>query len=73
MISKSQDNLHILNTLAALQSIWEQYPDMRLGQIIVGLGPGEPALFYIEDDKLIEYMNTILTDLKKGQTILRKE
>jgi hypothetical protein len=43
---------HVLN---AVRKIWYAYPDLRLGQIICNVLPrGQTDPYYIEDDKLIE-------------------
>lgn len=42
----------ILNQLA---EIWQQNPDLRLGQLILNVIPDLQA-YYIEDDKLIELL-----------------
>lgn len=36
--------------LAALQALWERYPDQRLGQLIDNLTPKGLSTFYVEDD-----------------------
>lgn len=39
--------------LKKLQAVWEQYPDMRLGQLILNV-VGDPSLYYIEDQDLVD-------------------
>ena len=39
--------------LDELKQIWKEYPDLRLGQLLLNAVP-ESYLYYIEDDKLIE-------------------
>ena len=52
--------------LDELRRIWEAYPDLRLGQLILNFGPRDPALYYIEDEELISFMKTkIYTNLKE--------
>lgn len=43
--------------LIELTKLWKRFPDMRLGQLIYNaVSPKEPcpAIFYIEDDVLLE-------------------
>ena len=47
----------ILNILARLSKIWEKYPDLRLGQLLLNCF-SDPLLYYIEDDKLIEALES---------------
>ena len=44
--------------LAMLQKGWEKVPDWRFGQLVENLRTyiGVDDLFYIEDDKMIEYI-----------------
>lgn len=39
--------------LEELKSVWEQYPDLRLGQLICDIVP-EDKLYYVEDDMMLE-------------------
>ena len=48
-----RDVTRIEPMLEELKSVWEQYPDLRLGQLICDIGP-EEKLFYIEDDLMLE-------------------
>ena len=42
-------------TLDAIRGFWEQYPDLRLGQLIAVLAAGASIdPFYIEDDALVQ-------------------
>ncbi len=50
-----RDPSRIDEMLAALRDIWEESPDLRLGQLIVNaIRPADPCpeIFYIEDDGL---------------------
>ena len=41
--------------LATIREIWEQYPDMRLGQLLLNACPElENNPFYIEDDVVLD-------------------
>lgn len=48
-----RDVTRIEPMLEELKSVWEQYPDLRLGQLICDIVP-EQKLFYIEDDLMLE-------------------
>ena len=61
-----RDSKRIPIILDELKRIWEAYPDLRLGQLILNFGPRDPALYYIEDEDLINYMKTnIYNQLKR--------
>lgn len=42
--------------LAELAEIWKKYPDLRLGQLLSNVLQ-DPALYYVEDNKLIDYLH----------------
>ena len=64
-----RDPNRIPNILSELGRLWESFPDLRLGQLILNFGVNDPALYYIEDDELISLMKTnIYTLLKENQT-----
>ena len=48
-----RDPERIKSVLNRLQAVWEKYPDLRLGQLILNVVQ-DPTLYYLEDDKLIE-------------------
>lgn len=51
-----RDPARIEPVLDAIRRVWEQSPDLRLGQLLVNaVNPPEPCpeLFYIEDEKLV--------------------
>lgn len=51
--------------LNEIRIIWKQYPDLRLGQLILNVIEN-PALYYIEDEELVELLKqTYLKELKK--------
>ena len=52
----------IPNILARLNKIWEKYPDLRLGQLLLNCF-SDPLLYYIEDDKLIESLESYYLNL----------
>ena len=47
----------IPNILDKVGKIWEKYPDLRLGQLLLNCF-SDPLLYYIEDDKLIESLES---------------
>ena len=47
----------ISNVLDRLGKIWEKYPDLRLGQLLLNCF-SDPLLYYIDDDKLIESLES---------------
>lgn len=51
--------------LNEIRIIWKQYPDLRLGQLILNVVE-DPALYYIEDEELVELLKqTYLENFKK--------
>lgn len=51
----------ILNEIG---TIWKQYPDLRLGQLILNV-INDPALYYIEDEELVELLKQTYSNLNK--------
>lgn len=39
--------------LKSVGDVWKNYPDLRLGQLLLNV-VRDPMLYYIEDDKLVE-------------------
>ena len=48
-----RDPNRIDNILAAVGDVWKQYPDLRLGQLLVNVYPSM-VLYYKEDEDLVE-------------------
>lgn len=48
-----RDVTRIEPMLEELKSVWEQYPDLRLGQLICDIVP-EDKLYYVEDDMMLK-------------------
>lgn len=48
-----RDPKRIDGVLAAVKDLWIKYPDMRLGQLVVGATNLDDP-FYIEDDELMK-------------------
>jgi hypothetical protein len=45
--------------LEMLGNIWKKYPDMRLGQLIENVVDNPTVLYYIEDDRLIQSIESL--------------
>lgn len=48
---RDRDRIDIIIT--ELEKIWVDYPDLRLGQLLLNVVQ-DPELYYIKDEKLIE-------------------
>jgi hypothetical protein len=62
-----RDPARIDRIIELLREVWKQYPDMRLGQLIVtALPPGEPCprVFYAEDDVVEKSLAATVADLR---------
>ena len=44
----------IKSFLSELAKVWEQYPDLRFGQIVAHIENDETKRFYMEDDELLQ-------------------
>lgn len=49
-----RDKKRIPDILARLEKVWEKYPDLRLGQLIVNVVDDASLLYMLEDNELIE-------------------
>lgn len=47
-----RDPNRIPNVLHDVQRVWEAFPDMRLGQLLLNVAE-DPALYYMEDEELV--------------------
>lgn len=47
-----RDPNRIPNVLHDVQRVWEAFPDMRLGQLLLNVA-ADPALYYMEDEELV--------------------
>lgn len=47
-----RDPKRIPIVLHDVQRVWEAFPDMRLGQLLLNV-VNDPALYYMEDDVLV--------------------
>lgn len=62
-----RDPGRIKGILAALRAVWEENPDMRLGQLICN-AVREDMLYYIEDDTLVKALEKYYcVDIKKNE------
>ena len=48
--------------LDRLKTLWKKYPDLRLGQLILNVLQ-DPALYYIEDEELIELLEEVYNNI----------
>lgn len=52
-----RDPCRIWPILDLLGNVWQKHPNLRLGQLLVGLlGVTSPEVFYAEDAKLLELL-----------------
>lgn len=49
-----RDKERIPDILARLEKVWEKYPDLRLGQLVVNVVDDASLLYMLEDKELIE-------------------
>ena len=47
-----RDPKRIPGILHEIGRVWEAFPDMRLGQLLLNVA-ADPALYYLEDDELV--------------------
>lgn len=57
-----RDPKRINKVLNEIKIIWKQYPDLRLGQLILNV-INDPALYYIEDNELVELLKQTYSKL----------
>jgi hypothetical protein len=65
-----RDPSRIDPVLQAIRKVWAEYPDMRLGQLLVNaIAPKEPCaeLYSIEDMVLIRKLVKLADRLKKSE------
>jgi hypothetical protein len=64
-----RDPARIDQVLAALREVWAEFPDMRLGQLMVNaVGPAEPCpeVFSAEDTILVRRLEVLAQRLRKA-------
>lgn len=49
-----RDKDRIIGVMTEIMAVWEEVPDLRLGQFLMGVTSSDQEMFYIEDDKLVE-------------------
>lgn len=58
-----RDPDRIVDVLAQLLITWQEFPDMRLGQLLVNV-TGKSDVFYVEDDVLMDELREFLETSK---------
>ena len=58
-----RDPKRITKILQGVQAVWEQFPDLRLGQLLLN-GTDDTILYYLEDEELVEYLRTYYERLR---------
>ena len=58
-----RDPKRITKILQGVQEVWEQFPDLRLGQLLLN-GTDDTILYYLEDEELVEYLRTYYERLR---------
>lgn len=58
-----RDAGRIQGVLSELEKVWKQYPDMRLGQLLVNVC-GDKDLFAIEDENLLACAHCVFVDFQ---------
>ncbi len=64
-----RDPARIDQVLAALRKVWAEFPDLRLGQLLVNaVGPAEPCpeVFSVEDTVLVRRLEALAQRLRKA-------
>jgi hypothetical protein len=64
-----RDHTRINPVLAAVGQIWAEFPNMRLGQLLVNaIRPSEPhsELYNIEDTVLVRKLENLAKELRKS-------
>lgn len=58
-----QEKRREINFFERLKTLSERYPDLRIGQLICNVLK-DPTLYYVEDEQLIDVLETYYGDLK---------
>lgn len=53
-----RDKKRIKVILERLEKVWDEYPDLRLGQLILNVC-SDPVLYYLEDNELLDAMESL--------------
>ena len=43
----------IPEVMARIQKLWEQHPDLRLGQLLLNIHYPATAIYFMEDDEIV--------------------
>ena len=60
-----RDPNRIPHVLEEIREIWEKYPDLRLGQLLLNTAERANMLYYIEDDALVQALKRLYDDKGK--------
>ena len=60
-----RDPNRITTACNKLAAIWSEYPDLRLGQLILNVIDGTP-LYYIEDNDLLNRLEDFYNSIKEN-------
>ena len=63
---ETRDSDYMTDFITRLVAIWENFPELRFGQFI-GNVIQDPALYYIEDNKLVDILDKYYDKLKSGE------
>lgn len=58
---REQNRIDVI--LGRLKVVWEQYPDLRLGQLILNV-TNDPFLYHMEDEELLNLIEQTYASLK---------
>ena len=59
-----RDPNRIPRILAHVEQMWEQYPDLRLWQLLLNV-VRDPGLYFVEDDELVGRLQSAYPDRGK--------
>jgi uncharacterized protein YihD (DUF1040 family) len=64
--NQPRDPARIPHVLAKIQELWEKVPDLRLGQFLGNTCKSETQLYYLEDDDLLEKLESMYKEADKS-------
>lgn len=59
-----RDINRIDDILQNIGEVWKLFPDLRLGQLLLNVY-SDPALYYVEDEKLIQKLKEFYTNINE--------